>query len=138
MTSLARRTQGIIEEIGYDHTDCTYPLIFYKEKSMLENIFKTKLKKELELMLPGCIVLHMDANDIQGIPDLLVLHEHTWFALEGKKNKTSPFQPNQEWWVNHMDEMSFGMVIYPENKEEVLYEIQQTCIARGATCILKP
>ena len=39
---------------------------------MLENIFKTKLKKELELMLPGCIVLHMDANDIQGIPDLLV------------------------------------------------------------------
>ena len=53
---------------------------------MLENKFKTGLVKELKERFPGCMVVHLDPNEIQGIPDLLVLHEDTWAALEGKKS----------------------------------------------------
>lgn len=87
---------------------------------MLENRFKTKLIKELEEMLPGCMVFHLDPNERQGIPDLLVLYENKWAALEGKKYANASHQPNQDYYVDLMDQMSFASFIYPENKDEVL------------------
>ena len=87
---------------------------------MLENRFKTKLIKELEDMLPGCIVLHMDPNEIQGIPDLLILYKDKWAALEGKKSNRASVRPNQEYYVDLMDHMAFASFIFPENKDEVL------------------
>lgn len=93
---------------------------------MLENKFKTDLVNELEDMFPGCIILHMDPNEIQGIPDLLILYEDKWAALEGKKCSTASVRPNQEYYVDLMNDMSFAAFIYPENKEKVLYELQQS------------
>ena len=87
---------------------------------MLENRFKTKLIKEIEDMLPGCIITHMDPNEIQGIPDLLILYKNKWAALEGKKNANASVRPNQEYYVELMDRMSFAAFIYPENKNIVL------------------
>lgn len=49
-------------------------LLFILEVDMLENTFKTGLVKELKSRFPGCIVLHADPNEIQGIPDLVVLY----------------------------------------------------------------
>lgn len=92
---------------------------------MLENKFKTKLVNELEDMFPGCIILHMDPTEYQGIPDLLILWKDKWAALEGKKNATASHRPNQDYYVEVMNNMSFAAFIYPENKEEVLYELQQ-------------
>ena len=93
---------------------------------MLENKFKTKLVSDLEAMFPGCIVVHLDPNEIQGIPDLLVLYKNKWAALEGKKSKFAPHRPNQPYYVELMNKMSFARFIYPENKEEVLYDLQQS------------
>ena len=93
---------------------------------MLENKFKTRLVGELKKMFPGCIVIHPDPNDIQGIPDLIMLYEDRWAALEGKKNATARHRPNQDYYVDLMNRMSFAAFIYPENKEEVLHELQQT------------
>ena len=93
---------------------------------MLENRFKTKLISELEEMFPGCIVIHMDPNEFQGIPDLLILYRDKWAALEGKKSADAPLRPNQDYYVDLMNDMSYASFIYPENKEEVLYELQQT------------
>lgn len=76
-------------------------------------------------MFPGCIVLHLDPTEIQGIPDLLILYKNRWAALEGKKSATASHRPNQEYYVDLMNKMSFAAFIYPENKEEVLYELQQ-------------
>ena len=90
---------------------------------MAENRFKTKLIKELELMFPGCIILHMDPNEIQGIPDLLVLYRNKWAALEGKDYADASVRPNQPYYVELMDQMSFASFIYPENKDEVLYAL---------------
>ena len=90
---------------------------------MLENTFKTKLISEIKDMLPGCMVLHLDPNEIQGIPDLLILYEDKWAVLEGKKNSRAAHRPNQDYYVDLMDSMSFAAFIYPENKVEVLDEL---------------
>lgn len=91
---------------------------------MLENKFQANLIKELKTMFVGCFVLKNDANYIQGFPDLLILYNNKWAALECKKSINEPFQPNQEYYLNALNEMSFACVIYPENKEEMLYELQ--------------
>lgn len=90
---------------------------------MLENRFKTKLISEIKEMLPGCMVLHLDPNEIQGIPDLLVLYGNKWAVLEGKKNARASHRPNQEYYVDLMNGMGYASFIYPENKDEVLDEL---------------
>lgn len=93
---------------------------------MLENTFKTKLVDELKTRFPGCMIFHLDPTECQGLPDLIILYENKWAALEGKKSFDSPKRPNQEYYVDKMNNMSFAAFIYPENKEDVLYELQQT------------
>ena len=93
---------------------------------MLENKFQAGLIKELKERFPGCIVMKNDSSYIQGIPDLLILHGDKWASLECKKNSDAKKQPNQEYYVGKMNEMSFSRFISPENKETVLYELQQT------------
>lgn len=90
---------------------------------MLENRFKQKLVRELKDMFPGCIITHFDPNEIQGLPDLLILYRDKWAALEGKKAEDSPVRPNQRYYVNLMNDMSFSAFIYPENKDEVLDDL---------------
>lgn len=99
--------------------------------SRLESGFQDRLISDLKEMLPGCMVFKMD--QIQGIPDLLVLHGDKWFSLECKKSANAKRQPNQEYYVGKMDEMSFSRFVYPENKEEVLDEIQRTYQSRRST-----
>lgn len=94
--------------------------------SKLERDFQAGLIKELRTMFPGCIVMKNDSSYIQGIPDLLILHKNKWASLEVKKNASAKRQPNQEYYVDTMNEMSFSRFIYPENKEDVLRELCQT------------
>ena len=96
----------------------------------LERDFQAKLIKELKQIFKGCIVMKNDSSYIQGIPDLIILYRDKWAALEVKKSATAHHQPNQEYYVELMDEMSYASFIYPENKEEVLYELQQTLFSR--------
>ena len=91
-----------------------------------ESTFQKELINELKAEFPGCIVLKNDANYIQGIPDLLVLYKTHWAALECKKFKNAHHQPNQNYYISLMNDMSFARFIYPENKEEVLDELQRS------------
>lgn len=91
---------------------------------MKESIFQSRLKEEIEQLFPGCIILKNDANYIQGFPDLTILYKNYWAVLECKKSLKEPFQPNQEYYLDLCDEMSFASMICPENKEAVLYELQ--------------
>lgn len=93
---------------------------------MLENRFKTNLVRELKERFPGCIVLHIDPNEIQGMPDLLVLCGDKWAALEGKRYANAPHRPNQDYYVDLMNRMSYAAFIYPENKEEILDDLQRS------------
>ena len=92
---------------------------------MKENKFQSDLKKEIKKRFPGCIVTKLDSSDIQGIPDLLVLYKNKWAALEVKKDASASKRPNQEYYVARMNEMSFSKFIFPENKEDLLNELQQ-------------
>ena len=88
----------------------------------LESGFQDKLRKELLELFPGSMIFKMD--QVQGIPDLLVLHKNKWATLENKKSAKAKRQPNQEYYVETMNEMSFSRFVYPENKNEVLDELK--------------
>lgn len=91
----------------------------------LERNFQASLIKEIKEILPGSIVMKNDPNYIQGVPDLTILYNNRWAALEVKRSEGAPQQPNQQYYVRKMNNMSFSRFIYPENKEEVLDELQQ-------------
>lgn len=93
---------------------------------MLENKFQSKLIKELKKIFPGCIVMKNDSSYIQGIPDLLILYKNKWASLEVKKSANASKRPNQQYYVDLMNKMSFARFISPENKKEVLDELRKT------------
>lgn len=90
-----------------------------------EKAFQQDLIKDLKTMMPDCMVIKNDPTYIQGIPDLLVLHNDKWAALECKKSKDAPARPNQPYYIDKMNGMSYASFVYPENKEVVLNEIQR-------------
>jgi hypothetical protein len=102
-----------------------------------ESKFQADLIKELECMFPGCIPIVKPGYNIQGFPDLLILYKNKWAALECKRSLYEHRQPNQEYFVEILDDMSFSSFICPENKEEVLNELQQAFTSRRATCFSK-
>lgn len=91
---------------------------------MRENAYQAKLIRKLEREFPGCVVIKNDPNYIQGIPDLLVLYESTWAMLEIKRSEKDPIQPNQLYYVDLFDDMSYSSFVYPENEERVFVELQ--------------
>lgn len=93
---------------------------------MLESQFQSKLIKELKDKFPGCIVMKTDPTYKQGIPDLLILHNDKWAALEVKRSAKASHRPNQDYYVNKMGAMSFCEFICPENKEEVINGLYKT------------
>lgn len=96
----------------------------------LEKDFQAQLIKDLKEIFIGCIVTKLDPGYIQGIPDLLILYKDRWATLECKKDEDAKKQPNQEYYVSLMNKMSFSRFISPENKEEVLDELQQAFKSR--------
>lgn len=92
---------------------------------MKESLFQSKLIKELKERFPGCMVIKNDPDYIQGIPDLTIFYNDKWATLECKRESRASKRPNQEYYVDRMNQMSFSRFIYPENKETVLDELQQ-------------
>lgn len=91
----------------------------------LESKFQKELVDEIKKRFPGSVVLKNDSSYIQGFPDWTVLYKDKWAVLEAKRQKNAKKQPNQEYYVGVLDGMSFSRFVYPENKEEVLNELQQ-------------
>lgn len=90
-----------------------------------ESDFQKQLIKEIKTLFKDCIVLKTNPKYLQGIPDLLILFGRNWAALEVKQSPKAKKRPNQERYVNLLNKMSFASFINPQNKEEVLNELQQ-------------
>jgi hypothetical protein len=93
---------------------------------MVESKFQAKLIKEIKKNFPGCVILKNDATYIQGFPDLLVLYKNRWACLEVKKSANASHRPNQDYWINRLHKMSFAKFIFPENKKEVLNDLDRS------------
>lgn len=91
----------------------------------LESRYQAELRKRIEDRLPGSLIVKNDPNLRQGISDLLVLFGRRWGALEVKASRTAPGRPNQGYYVNLLNEMSYAAIIYPENEEEILGELER-------------
>lgn len=98
-----------------------------------ESKFQSDLIRDLKSLFPGCIVLKNDANYIQGFPDLTILYQDKWAVLECKRGLYESFQPNQEYYIDILDNMSFSSMICPENREAVLNELQCALSSRRAS-----
>lgn len=104
---------------------------------VLEKDFQSNLIKEIRERFPGAIVTKLDPQHYQGIPDLLVLFKNCWATLECKKSANEKVRPNQPYYVEKMNNMSFSSFIYPENKEVVLNEMEQSFKNRRNSCVPK-
>lgn len=92
---------------------------------MRESDYQAELIHKIKSRFPSCIVLKNDPNYIQGIPDLIVLCHDKWVALEVKVEEHAPHRPNQWWYINKMNEMSYATFIFPENESDVFYEMHK-------------
>lgn len=88
-----------------------------------ESGFQRELIREIESRYPGCVVMKNDANYRQGFPDLLILYENKWALLETKRFSGVSHRPNQDYWVNRANTMSYAAFIFPENRDEILEEL---------------
>ena len=90
-----------------------------------ESEFQKKLKDRLKERFPGCMVLKNDPNQIQGVPDLTVLYEDKWAALEVKRSQGASHRPNQNYYIDKMSKMSYASFVSPENVDEVFKELEE-------------
>jgi hypothetical protein len=108
-------------------TDRHLLLFFFTRKGELfvkESQFQTQLIKDIKKRFPGCVIVKNDPEYIQGFPDLTILYGNHWAVLECKRSASAHHQPNQDFYISQLDGMSFGRFISPENKEEVLRDLQ--------------
>lgn len=89
----------------------------------LESKFQKELIDEVKERYPGCVALKNDSSYIQGFPDWTILYKDRWATLEVKKERCAHKQPNQEYYVDKLNKMSFSRFVFPENKDEVLEDL---------------
>jgi hypothetical protein len=102
-----------------------------------ERHYQPLLIKKLRRLFDGIIILKNDSSYMQGVPDLILLYGPFWAMLEVKADKDSPFQPNQEYYLDQFNRMSFAACIYPENEGEVLSALEQAFGLRRTTRVAK-
>lgn len=100
-----------------------------------ESYFQADLIREIRRRFPFCVVLKTDPTYIQGFPDLLVLYKGRWAALECKRSRDAVHQTNQDYYIQRLSDIGgYAAFIFPENKEEVLNELQQAFESGWPTC----
>lgn len=102
-----------------------------------ESSFQSKVIREIKDIFPDCLVLKNDACYMQGVPDILVLKDDKWAALECKREAKAKHRPNQDYYVDKMNSMSFAAFIYPENEKEILNGLQRALQSGRKTRVSK-
>lgn len=91
--------------------------------SKLESRFQKDVIDEIKVRYPGCVALKNDSSYIQGFPDWTILYGNKWAVLEMKRERGARKQPNQEYYVDQLNKMSFSRFVFPENVDEVLEDL---------------
>lgn len=92
---------------------------------MLESKYQKYFIDRVRREFPGCIILKNDPNYLQGFCDWTILFGPYWAVVEIKTSENAPRQPNQDYYVDVANNMSYGSFVYPENEEIVLHELHK-------------
>lgn len=100
---------------------------------MTENAYQRQLVKRLKTRFADhkFVMIKNDPNYQQGILDWTLLIDDWWAMLEVKASRTARERPNQDYFVELLNGMTFAAFIFPENEEEVLDALQQAFETRG-------
>lgn len=107
-----------------------------KTDEQLEAEYQAALIKRLYRILPDPTIEKFDIR--QGYPDLLILCESWWGVLEVKPYAGADLQPNQDFYVQQFNTMSFGSFIWPEIEEEVIRGLQRSFETSRSARISQP
>lgn len=89
------------------------------------NGYSYRLRQTLKDRFPGCTILRNDpSSNFQGVPDITILYQDRWAMLEIKRDGKAKRQPNQAFFVDKFNDMSFCAFIHPDNEEDVLNDLQ--------------
>jgi hypothetical protein len=91
---------------------------------MRESVYQTRIIRRLKEEFPGCLVIKQDPDYMQGIPDLFILNGRAWAMLEVKASIDAPERPNQGYFIDKFNDLSYASFVYPENEEQVFNELQ--------------
>ncbi len=91
----------------------------------VENQLQSKIRNYLRKK--GCYVLVIKPQPgrPEGCPDIILMKEGFWGALEVKSSLKSPFQPLQEDTLLKLDKWSYAKVVFPEIWPEVKQELEK-------------
>ena len=92
---------------------------------MAESKFQKKFLDKVRILYPGCIIMKNDSGYIQGIPDWTILYKKRWALLEMKDYEGAPVRPNQPYYVDKANDMSYSSFVYPENEDQVLDDLSK-------------
>ena len=104
----------------------------------LERVIQPRIIKKIRARLPGVKIFKGDTRFQQGTPDLIILYRDRWALLEVKKSKTASRRPNQQWFIDELNEMSYAALIHPENEEDILDGVQRALQAERCPRISQP
>ena len=90
-----------------------------------ESAFQSEVIHELKRRWPGCVVMKNMTGAKDGFPDITVYIGAIWAMLECKRSKNAPHRPNQDWWVDNLNRMGFARFIFPENRKEVMRDLER-------------
>jgi hypothetical protein len=90
----------------------------------LEAQYQAGLIKRLKEKFPGILVLKNDPNWIQGIPDLTLIYHKRWAMLECKRSYNAPHRPNQDYYIEKLNLLSYAAFVYPENEEVIMHDLE--------------
>lgn len=93
---------------------------------MLESRYQAQLIRKIRKRFKDCEILKNNTEYLQGLPDLLILYQDRWAMLEVKPSAEAYEQPNQTYYVDRFNAMSFAAFIYPENEDEVLDALERS------------
>lgn len=94
--------------------------------SKLEREIQPRIIKKIRQRLPGVKIFKGDSHFQQGTLDLIILYRDRWAMLEVKRSSTSRRQPNQQYFVDELNEMSYAALIHPDNEEDILNDLQRS------------
>lgn len=104
----------------------------------LERDYKPKLLERIEKRLPGVEIIFGDTRYKQGTPDVVLLYKDRWALLEVKRSPTASKRPNQDYYVDKYNSMSYAAFIHPENEEDILNELEHALKAKRSSCFSEP